>query len=420
MKSINRPDAKSNINRIGANSAIVLSFIVAFEIVIMISPFAFFFYAAFNPILLALNRSGATRWLTAFFLPHMVVPPDGFLVGLRILGSVLFIGGMLVFLLCAVQVYLGKLFRKGTATKGLYLLMRHPQYAGLAFAALGLAIMWPRFLTLFLLAVMVTLYYILAKDEERRMLSRFGEGYTDYMNRTGMFVPRSVEKLFMKNPDLQRTLSLRKAGLIFLGLMVVFVGGGFVMRAYTVRHLPFEQFGAIDVITITAEDSTTVHELLPAVLEDSAVASKLKAVEDTPHHRLLAYFIPIDYVMQGMIANTGDEWKLFEQHKTVGMITEYIIHPFAHLTGGHAHHMDMANMKHGPEMYASPAMKRRVIFMDISSDGHELKSPFDDFDINVDRTPLFFVDVHLHTAEILQVRDTPTGSGWGSVPTPMF
>ena len=325
-----------------------------------------------------------------------------------------------MFLLCAVQVYLGKLFRKGTATKGLYLLMRHPQYAGLAFAALGLAIMWPRFLTLFLLAVMVTLYYILAKDEERRMLSRFGEGYTDYMNRTGMFVPRSVEKLFMKNPDLQRTLSLRKAGLIFLGLMVVFVGGGFVMRAYTVRHLPFEQFGAIDVITITAEDSTTVHELLPAVLEDSAVASKLKAVEDTPHHRLLAYFIPIDYVMQGMIANTGDEWKLFEQHKTVGMITEYIIHPFAHLTGGHAHHMDMANMKHGPEMYASPAMKRRVIFMDISSDGHELKSPFDDFDINVDRTPLFFVDVHLHTAEILQVRDTPTGSGWGSVPTPMF
>jgi hypothetical protein len=80
----------------------------------------------------------------------------------------------------------------------------------------------------------------------------------------------------------------------------------------------------------------------------------------------------------------------------------------------------MANMKHGPEMYALPAMKRRVIFIDVSSDNHELKSPFDDFNINVKRTPLFFVDVHLHTAEILQVRDTPTGSGWGTVPTPMF
>jgi hypothetical protein len=124
--------------------------------------------------------------------------------------------------------------------------------------------------------------------------------------------------------------------------------------------------------------------------------------------------------MQGMIANTGDEWKLFEQHKTIGMITEYILHPFAHLTGGHAHHMNMANMKHGPEMYSLPAMKRRVIFIDVSSDNDELKSSIDDFDINAKRTPLFFVDVHLHTAEILQVRDTPTGSGWGTVPTPMF
>ena len=265
---------KKGINRLTANSAIVLSFIVAFEIVIMISPFAFFFYAAFNPFLLALNQLSITRWLTAFFFPHMVIPPDGFLIGLRIAGSVLFIAGMLVFLVCAGQVYLGKLFKKGTATKGLYLFVRHPQYVSLAIAALGLAIMWPRFLTLFLLAVMITLYYILAKDEERRMLNRFGGGYADYMNRTGMFVPRAIEKLFMKDSNQQKTLSFAKVGLIFVGLAVIIVGSGFIVRAYTVRHLPFEQLGAVDVISITADDSTTVHELLPAVLEDSVVASK--------------------------------------------------------------------------------------------------------------------------------------------------
>ena len=77
-------------------------------------------------------------------------------------------------------------------------------------------------------------------------------------------------------------------------------------------------------------------------------------------------------------------------------------------------------MKHGPEMYALPAMKRRVIFIDVSSGNDELNSPYDDFDINVQRTPIFFVDVHLHTAEILQVQDTPSGSGWGTVPTPIF
>jgi len=419
MPEQNRPTNK-RINRISANSAIVLSFIVAFEIVIMISPFAFFFYAVFNPFLLALNQFSITRWLTAFFLPHMVVPPNEVLILIRILGSVFFVTGMLVFLVCAGQVYGGKLLGKGTTTKGLYLLIRHPQYVSLALSALGLAIMWPRFLTLFFLAVMILLYYILAKDEERRMMNRFGERYAAYMNRTGMFIPRSVEKIFIKNPDPQKALSLGKMGLIFLGLVIVIVGSGFIVRAYTVRHLPFEQVGTVDVITITSEDSVTVHELLPAVLGDSVVAPKLKSFEGSDNHRLLAYFIPIDYVMQGMIANTGDEWKLFEQHKTIGMITEYVLHPFAHLTGGHAHHMDMANMKHGPEMYALPAMKRRVIFIDVSSDNHELKSPLDDFDINVKRTPLFFVDVHLHTAEILQVRDTPTGSGWGTVPTPMF
>jgi hypothetical protein len=82
--------------------------------------------------------------------------------------------------------------------------------------------------------------------------------------------------------------------------------------------------------------------------------------------------------------------------------------------------MDMTTMKHGPEMYALPTMKRRVIFIDVASDDGELNSHFDDLSINVKRTPLFFVDVHLHTAEILQVRDTPAGSGWGTVPTPMF
>ena len=102
------------------------------------------------------------------------------------------------------------------------------------------------------------------------------------------------------------------------------------------------------------------------------------------------------------------------------MIADFIIHPFAHLTGGHAHHMSMDTMKHGPEMYALPAMKRRVIVIAVSSDDDDLASWLDDFSINAVRTPLFFVDVHLHTAEILQVRETPSGSGWGTVPTPLF
>ena len=57
----------------------------------MISPFALFFYAVFNPVLLALDRVPATRWLTAFFLPHMVISPDPAVSAIRMLGSVAFI-----------------------------------------------------------------------------------------------------------------------------------------------------------------------------------------------------------------------------------------------------------------------------------------------------------------------------------------
>jgi protein-S-isoprenylcysteine O-methyltransferase Ste14 len=401
-------------------SAIFLSFIVAFEIAIMISPFAFFFYAVFNPFLLALNQSWMTRWLTAFFLPHMVVPPNEALTILRILGSVFFVAGMLVFFVCAGQVYLGKLLKKGVATKGLYTLIRHPQYLGLGLAALGLAIMWPRFLTLALFGVMLFLYYLLAKDEERRMINRFGESYIDYINRTGMFLPHFIERAFIGNPMPQQRLSIGKAIVIFLVLLVVTVGSGFILRAYTVHHLPLEEVNSVDVITITKEDLGAAKQLLPSVLHDPVIATKLQPIENSKDQRLLAYFIPIDYVMQGMIADTGGEWKLFEHHKTVGMITEYIFHPFAHLTGGHIHHGAMEAHAHHPDMHNSPAMKRRIIFIELSGNKGDLKSPFDDFNINARRTPLFFVDVHLHTGEILEVQETPAGSGWGTVPTPMF
>ena len=419
MMSIQTDPSTGRISRFTADSAIVLSFIVAFEILIMISPFAAFFYSVFNPFLLALNQSPITRWLTAFFLPHMVVPPNEVLIAIRIIGSVLFVTGMAVFLICAAQVYLGKMFKAGTATRGLYLFVRHPQYVGLAAAALGLAIMWPRFLTLVLFAVMLLLYYILAKDEERRKTNRFGESYITYMHRTGMFLPRSIESLVVRNGAYQGDSSFARVGAIFVILCVLIVAGGFLLRAYTIRSLPLVQSNGVDAICISVDDISTAAELVPAVLADSAVALRLKSLQNNHRYRLLAYFIPIDYVMQGMIADTGNEWKLFEHHKTLGLITEYILHPFAHLTGGHAHQM-MEGMKHGPEMYALPAMKRRVIFIGVSSDNDELKSSFDDFDINAIRTPLFFVDVHLHTAEILQVRDTPGGSGWGTVPTPMF
>ena len=71
------------------------------------------------------------------------------------------------------------------------------------------------------------------------------------------------------------------------------------------------------------------------------------------------------------------------------MITDYVLHPVAHLAEGHGH---PGTVGHGAALHESPALKRRIIF----------------------------VDVHLHTKEVLAVRATPPGSGWGTVPTPVF
>ncbi|MBI3105350.1 MAG: isoprenylcysteine carboxylmethyltransferase family protein [Candidatus Rokubacteria bacterium] len=409
-----RADAGAG-RRLAARGAIVLSFVVALEIVIMISPFALFFYAVFNPVLLALDRSPATRWLTAFFLPHMVISPDPALSAIRVVGSVAFMVGAAVFFACAVQVYAGKLLRTGPATRGLYAVIRHPQYLALAVSGFGLAILWPRFLTLVLLAVMLFLYYLLARDEERRMLARFGDGYRAFMERTGMFFPRLAGSR-PPRPASPRHLTVGRGLAILVALLVIGVGAGFGARAYTVRHLPLGSVGPVDVIAVTPEDLTAAREVLPEVLKEPAVAAKLAGSRDQPG-RVLAYFVPIDYTMQGMIADTGEEWKLFARHATIPMITDFVLHPVAHLVEGHGH---PGATGHGFAMHESPTLKRRVIFVDVSARGRTLASPVDDFRIAVTRRPLFFIDVHLHTGEVLAIRDTPPGSGWGTVPTPVF
>ena len=99
------------------------------------------------------------------------------------------------------------------------------------------------------------------------------------------------------------------------------------------------------------------------------------------------------------------------------MITHYVLHPVAHLAEGHGHRGAMGQ---GVAMHESPALKRRIIFVALSARGRTLESPVDDLGIAATRRPLFFAEVHLHIGEVLGIRGTPPGSGWGTVPTPVF
>ena len=119
--------------------------------------------------------------------------------------------------------------------------------------------------------------------------------------------------------------------------------------------------------------------------------------------------------MQGLIADTGGDWKLYKQHHTVSMITDWIFHPFRHLTEGH-HAMHGASGHAGHDM--GSGIVRRLVFLKIED--VTVDQPYDLLSINAKRTPLFMVDVEIHGLSLLELKDLPRDTGWGTVPTPVF
>jgi protein-S-isoprenylcysteine O-methyltransferase Ste14 len=76
-------------------------------------------------------------------------------------------------------------------TDRLYGLVRHPQYTGLFIALFGEGIVhWPTIFSIVLFPIIVLVYVLLARSEERTMLSQFGEEYRTYRLRVPRFIPR--------------------------------------------------------------------------------------------------------------------------------------------------------------------------------------------------------------------------------------
>jgi len=388
-------------------SSIVLYFIIAFEVLIMISPFAGFFYSVFNPVLLKLAALPSTRWLSAFYLPHMVLPQDGLLQFVRVMGSVLFVIGIAAFLVCAGQIYTAKLKKKGAVLGGLYSFIRHPQYLALGVAGLGLSILWPRFLTIVLWLLMTIVYYFLAKDEERRMLNSHEDTYRAYMSRIGMFFPVRIEKMIAPSSAFLKAV-------IITVFVVTTLGCAALLRFYTISTLTMWTNGKnVSAAAILPEDGFKMEHRMSDILAAPRVKELLQ--DDKQY---LVYFLPQNYIMQGMIADTGDDWKLYKQHHSISMVTDWVFHPFRHLREGHHAMHDGLHMQHEGAGAPQNGVIRRLIFLSIED--VDVKKPADLFSINALRVPQFMVDVEVHNMQILDVKELSHGSGWGTVPTPVF
>ena len=79
---------------------------------------------------------------------------------------------------------------KRLATGGLYAFVRHPQYTGLFVGLFGEGVVhWPTIFSVALFPVIVLVYWLLARREEKRVLQEFGDEYRAYMQRVPMFFP---------------------------------------------------------------------------------------------------------------------------------------------------------------------------------------------------------------------------------------
>ena len=421
----NHPLAK----KIAAVSSILVFFIMAFEVMIMISPFAFFFYSVFSPLFNFLGQHAATRWLVMFFLPHMILPPTVFLKAVRITGSVLFVAGFLGFTFCALQVYLGKICKWGIASKGLYKKIRHPQYLLLGIWGMGMAILWPRFIVLATLSLMFILYYFLAKDEERRMLSQYGDSYQGYMNATGMFFPRALEQRWLKLTQPLTPFSSFKYIAVPIMIVGLTMGSGVALRQITISSLPFMAQNNLTVIPILPEDKSVSGDVLQGIITGAANGQIPFIRADKAY---LGYVMPPDYVMQGMIADTGGHFHLFKKHHTIALITDWVFHPFEHLRRSPMAHMAaehqidpaVARRRHCPveinqaDKACDTCSYRRVILLEVAPSQGKHLSVQELLAGKTTRTPVGFIDLDADTGKLLKATKVAKGTAWKDVPTP--
>lgn len=80
--------------------------------------------------------------------------------------------------------------RGGLVTNGIYAFARHPQYTGLFLLIVGFLVQWPTILTVLMAPILLYAYVHLARVEERRAITEFGQAYNDYVRKTPAFFPQ--------------------------------------------------------------------------------------------------------------------------------------------------------------------------------------------------------------------------------------
>ena len=249
------------------------------EMIIMVTPFAAYFYSVYTPLLHGLEASAATAWLPQFFLPHLAHTKIAVFRYVEWLGAILALFGLIGFIACAIQLYYGKFIKKKLVTGGLYGRVRHPQYLMLIIGGAGFLLLWPRFFILVTYVVMLGLYYMLARFEEETIRKRYGADTDAYLARVSMFNPFRKPREGQDRQPWPRSTAL--------GIWV----GGFavsLLLAFGARALAVSQFYAVerkdpDVTALAFRElgDEDIRAVMDSALRTAALTKLLAEKPDT-------------------------------------------------------------------------------------------------------------------------------------------
>jgi protein-S-isoprenylcysteine O-methyltransferase Ste14 len=396
--------------KIVRSSVVIFYLLIGLEIIIMISPFAAYFYAGYGPLLNALYAFPATAWLTGFFLPHAVISKSSLLNFVNSFGRTLFALGILAFLIGAFQIYSAKFRRKGMVTGILYRRIRHPQYLFLAIAGLGLLLFWPRFFILILYVSMLFVYYLLARHEEQRMLAMHGESYSAYMQRTAMFLPGEPGgKISNALLGWSRSKGIALA-LAYVVSLVLFTAAAFGLRSYTISeiaiiNMPEKQLTAISVIP---QPDEWMRHVVDLAFEDRTVIAAIQNFQRQGQKGFMVHIMPRQYMMQALFAQPEMSSTMrMQSRRSFGAVIGFI---FPMLSG--RGHKDMIGlMRDGP---------MRLIFSQLTWPNGEYASSDQALAFTVKHLPLLRVDIDTASGKVLNFEHTAPRNYWGQMPMPVF
>ena len=386
--------------------------LIGVEIIIMISPFAMYFYSVYGPVLQFFASSPYLSWTTEFFLPHMVFTHDPVIVWISYL-QVLLVIGLLLFFSAAIPLYYGRFTNKGVVQFSFYSKIRHPQYLFLAISGFGLLLYWPRFIILIMYVTMLFIYYLLARNEEWRMKQEAPGIYENYMKKSSMFLPGEPGgKIYSV---LFGWIRPKWFGLFVTYCLTLMLSISLALgiRAYTVGKLQTIPSETITFLSVFPRPADEIKDLYRTIVSSEEFQ---KAVAEGEQANL-AYIFPGDFFLTALVTDKDRrfsddiierfpevlEW---HQHKFSGGLGKFfrIFHSFLTTFGSMETDYDV----------------ERFVFVRVENSQGELVPADELFIIGAKRRPVLIVDVDAFDNEVLSVISTSGEHKWGSMPMPSF